>query len=633
MDNVEKSYFTVVNFDPDKVQIRINDLQAFGIDHADKSLHIGSFIKIKDASMHSLIAIIRSFQVSDQTDQEQDSEGQAIGTGDSKIIITAQPIGQIKTDVDSSKHFIRGIKNISIPPQGVCLADVSDLQAMLSYSNSPDTFSFGKYETDIVDDGVNSTIENKRHISIELNGNRFFSKHIAILGSTGSGKSCAVATILQRVKSAGKNIDINNSHILIFDVHGEYAKAFKDADNLSVNQFDKNSEDLKIPYWLLNSEELEDLFIDNSEQSAYNQIQQFKTAVIENKRKWNPQMLHVDYDTPVFFSIREVFNYIVNLDTLTYYSKGDNSFFADKDNPNIKFDMSNFEYLFQKHSFYKKIASKSPDLGVKIESSRNGSYGQFVRFVSRFNAKFNDERMNFILHEPLSSELNGYVPETFFANTVKKYFGYLTDKTRNITIVDLSSLPFEVVSIIVSVISRLAFDLSYHQTKLCGQNNTPMLLVYEEAHKYIPKSEQSKYRNSREAVERIAKEGRKYGISEMIVSQRPSEISPTVLSQCNNFVVMKLTNRDDRNVVKSVLPDTDSYFADSLSSLNKREALVTGDAFINTCVIKIDEADPTPSSEDVKVYTEWSKVWQEMLFEESGKQIMKLTSNESHKQK
>ena len=118
------------------------------------------------------------------------------------------------------------------------------------------------------------------------------------------------------------------------------------------------------------------------------------------------------------------------------------------------------------------------------------------------------------------------------------------------------------------------------------------------------------------AVERIAKEGRKYGISEMIVTQRPSEVSPTVLSQCNNFVVMKLTNQDDQNLIKSILPDTDNYFTSALSSLGRQEALLVGDAMVNTSIIKVDNADPLPQSLDVDVYNEWSKKWQQMILDQ-----------------
>lgn len=171
---------------------------------------------------------------------------------------------------------------------------------------------------------------------------------------------------------------------------------------------------------------------------------------------------------------------------------------------------------------------------------------------------------------------------------------------RNITIINLSSLPFEVVSLIVSVVSRIAFDASFYNSKPTGKNETPLLLVYEKGHKYILRNN-----DARIPIQRIAKDGRKYDISEMIVSQGPSELSPTVLSQCNNYFVMKLTNAEDQNIVRSVLPDNVSYFPSSLSSLLKREVLLTGDAVNSPCVVGADDASPLPDSNDVDVYDKW----------------------------
>src|SRR5699024_6049347 len=183
------------------------------------------------------------------------------------------------------------------------------------------------------------------------------------------------------------------------------------------------------------------------------------------------------------------------------------------------------------------------------------------------------------------------------------------------------SLPFEVVSIVVSIISRIAFEFCYHITKSSEKNETPYLLVFEEAHKYVPKNNEAKYKNTRLAVERIAKEGRKYGISSMIVSQRPSELSATVFSQCNNFVVMRLNNPDDQSYVKRLLPEAVVGYGDSLSSLEKREALLVGDAVSTPCIGVIQEASPTPKSDDIEFYTKWQENWKKISFIDIIKQI------------
>ncbi|HFR3411593.1 TPA: ATP-binding protein, partial [Streptococcus suis] len=142
------------------------------------------------------------------------------------------------------------------------------------------------------------------------------------------------------------------------------------------------------------------------------------------------------------------------------------------------------------------------------------------------------------------------------------------------------------------------------------------MVVYEEAHKYIPKNNESRFRNTRIAVERIAKEGRKYGLSAMIVSQRPSELSSTVFSQCTNFIIMRLTNPDDQSYVKRLLPEASIGFGDELSSLEQREALLVGDAFTTPIVAKIKEANPTPKSDDINFYSLWQEEWKDVKFDE-----------------
>ncbi|WP_244131213.1 ATP-binding protein [Burkholderia seminalis] len=159
--------------------------------------------------------------------------------------------------------------------------------------------------------------------------------------------------------------------------------------------------------------------------------------------------------------------------------------------------------------------------------------------------------------------------------TLKSLIGY-GDEQSNVTIVDLSGVPFEVLSITVSLISRILFEYGYHykvmRTAAKEKINTdmPLLLVYEEAHKYVPNSDLSRFRASKFSIERIAKEGRKYGVTLLLSSQRPSEISETIFSQCSNFLAMRLTNPSDQSYVARLLPDTLGNLCDKLPTLGKR---------------------------------------------------------------
>jgi len=179
------------------------------------------------------------------------------------------------------------------------------------------------------------------------------------------------------------------------------------------------------------------------------------------------------------------------------------------------------------------------------------------------------------------------------------------------------AVPFEVLSIAVSLISRMLFDYGYsykkhHPNAIC---KTPVVVVYEEAHKYVPKSDLARFSASRAAIERIAKEGRKYGVTAIIVSQRPSEISETIFSQCSNFISMRLTNPEDQNYMRRLLPDSLGPLTESLPILQAGEALLIGDAVVMPSMVMVDRCDPEPTSNDIPYLDEWKKPWFDVDFD------------------
>ena len=147
-------------------------------------------------------------------------------------------------------------------------------------------------------------------------------------------------------------------------------------------------------------------------------------------------------------------------------------------------------------------------------------------------------------------------------------------------------------------------------------NDIPILLVFEEAHKYVPNSELSKFRASKNSIERIAKEGRKYGVTLLLASQRPSEISETIFSQCNNFIAMRLTNPNDQNYVKKLLPDTLGNIIDELPTLRAGEALLLGESVVLPSIVQIEKCDLAPSSNDIPYWNLWKEEWKDLNFEE-----------------
>lgn len=577
----------VLESSPNSILIEIKDEKIF--ETQKKDLQIGKYVEISDGNLNKVISLIQNIKSSVSND----------ATNSLKFVLSTQPVGYIE-----DSKFTRGASLIPSPTEPAYVIEQSSLDIIFN-SNEDFNFPFGKL------------IQNK--IEFKIDGNKFFSKHIALVGSTGSGKSCTVSKILQDVVGISNNKNLNissqkNSHVIIFDIHSEYKSAFDlhSDEKFTLNVLDVDS--LKLPYWLMNSAELETLFIEGNENNHHNQVSQFKKAVIFNKERHNPTLKDkVNYDTPVYFDIEEVFNYINNTNNLTVFNKGGTTYFALLGDSEIEY---NFELLWNVLEFEESTGNSKHDTkGYKI-AKFGGFNGEFDRFVSRFETKIRDKRLKFIM-KPETKASTDYKTEDFEI-ILKQFLGYI-DKS-NITIIDLSGIPFEVLSICVSLISRLVFDFAFHYSKLKhkinDQNDIPFMIVCEEAHNYIPRTGGAEFDASKKSIERIAKEGRKYGLSLMVVSQRPSEVSETIFSQCNNFIALRLTNTNDQNYVKALMPDNSNAVADILPNLGQGECLIVGDAVLIPSVVKLDMPNPEPKSQSIKFIDEWNNGWKDAKFED-----------------
>lgn len=521
----------VISVFPDKVKISVDKLEDFQI--ADEKLKVGSYLRIADNENVILIAVIENFTI-EVTDE-----------GDRKYILEANPLGTIKDG-----KFERGGDTIAIPPKRVEPAKIDEIKKIFEESlEEPKKFTFSKLSTNY-------------KIPVPVDGDKFFNKHIAVVGSTGSGKSHSVAKIIQEAVSSKNSTysGLNNSHVIIFDIHSEYKSAFPNARLIDVSN-------LVLPYWLLNSDELQELFLD-TEANDHNQRSVFKKSIVKSRKEHfdgdDELRENIHYDSPLYFEIDDV----------------------------LKFGKEKNE-----EEVPGKNAPKAGPLNGKLSN-----------YVSRLESKINDKRLEFLLGEA-SKNIS-------FEETIQNLLGY-GENEANVTIIDLSGVPFEVLSITVSLISRMMFEYGYYYKKVRNEadpetncnNDIPLLLVYEEAHKYVPNSDLVKYRAAKQSIERIAKEGRKYGVSLLLASQRPSEISETIFSQCNNFLALRLTNPNDQSYVKRLLPDTLGNLADKMSALRAGECLLIGEAVVLPSVVQIDKCDPEPSSNDISYFQLWKNEW------------------------
>ncbi|WP_324020972.1 ATP-binding protein [Aeromonas caviae] len=572
----------VLSCSPEAVIVAVDNLETFEQNKA--GLQVGRFLKIAQGNHDFTIAVIRNIKGTNTND----INGQPVWN----FQIECQAIGTLLED----RTFDRGSLLLPVPTEHAFLVDKNTLDKMFS-ADGEHNFPLGK-------------LSMNKSIDLMINGNRFFSKHIAVVGSTGSGKSCTVASMLQNVvgislhknKSKGEK---NNSHIVIFDIHDEYSAAFTlDQDELfTLNRLDIDS--LQLPYWLMNSEELESMFIESNEANSHNQVSQFKYAVTLNKEKHNPDISEVTYDTPVYFSIKEVYYFIENLNREVIGR------LAGEDKPKL----ADGKLVTDRNIYFDKIHDFIANSTAALTRATNGPFnGEFNRFTSRLEAKLGDRRLRFLLN---AKKPDGQTHVTAdFEVLMKQFIGYL-DKA-NVTIVDLSGIPFEVLSITVSLISRLIFDFCFHYSKLQHAqgklNDIPVMLVCEEAHNYVPRDNLAAYRASRKSIERIAKEGRKYGLSLMVVSQRPSEVSETIFAQCNNFMSLRLTNDADQAYIRRLFPDNSNAITEILPNLAPGECVVVGDAVLLPAVIKMPLPAPEPHSQSVKVHKEWQEPWRDVAF-------------------
>lgn len=577
-------YLRIIGIQPNTISVEVTKPNTFK--EKNETFSLGSFVKITDDNNNAIIGMLQSYKIKDIND----AENETIERKEPSFILDIQPMGYLKDN-----EFKRGGQEITIPPNDVSIADsalLKDIFSRNTTTSNESTFSFG-------------TLSYDDEVDIILDGNNFFNKHIALVGSSGSGKSCTVAQILhsgiEQTKEQKQADQKNNARVVIFDLHGEYKDAFPECNYLSVDK-------LKLPYWLLNGGELSDLFVDSGESNHHNQYHQLKNAIVLNKIRHNPNK-KIDFDTPAYFSLNEVINYIKNINDLTVYNKDGNTYFAVL--PATELIEYDEDKLWERINFENSTGnSKHTDFEVKV-SKFGGFNGEFDRFISRLESRQLDNRLDFIIkkgEENTTDELS---------KIIKQFLGFKEDNTSsNVTVIDLSGISFDVLSVAVSLISRLMFNFMYYAKKIHPTQDieNPLLLVYEEAHNYVPKLSDVKYRGVKESIERIAKEGRKYGVSAMIVSQRPSEISETIFSQCNSFVVMRLTNPTDQNYIKKLMPDSVSSISENLSGLESREALVLGSSIPMPTIIKVNELAEykKPKSTDVDFMDKWKENWNEL---------------------
>ncbi|MDD5736701.1 MAG: DUF853 family protein [Candidatus Omnitrophica bacterium] len=468
---------------------------------------------------------------------------------------------------------------------------------------------YGNHGDGVIEIGKHSSSEN---LPVYLDLHNFILRHSAILGSTGSGKSNTTAHILKRILN-----DYPGSRIVLVDTHGEYASAF--GDKAKVFKINDEKNPLYIPFWAMSFDELSFFLVGRQAGSEKPEDKKLREAVVklkkENASKLKAGKVDLDFvtaDSPIPFDIRKMwydFNREINA---TYSEATADKQTKDKEELEAEGDSQRLTPAkFKPYSMGAVAPFKSKDQTM---------YAYEMKILSRLK----DTRFDFMFN-----------PGDFYDTTSKHDIDQLLrdwiDHEQRLTILDLNEVPFELIDITVGLITRLIFDSMYwgRNEEYTGRNRA-ILMVFEEAHSYLPKNEGSShiYGYARRSVEKIYKEGRKFGVGAMVVTQRPSEISETILAQVGTFVALRLTNSSDKNNVQSASPNNMNSLMELLPSLRIGEAIIVGEAINIPSRVRIELVEPRPSSNDPKLVEGWKKKFAVKV--EHYKNIIKAWREQKH---
>ena len=418
-------------------------------------------------------------------------------------------------------NFRRGVTRYPIPGDKVIPVTTQDLRSVFAASDEPHIEIGTVYPTD--------------DIRGALYVDPMLSKHFAVLGSTGTGKSTSVSLILHRISELSPE-----GHIVMIDPHGEYSAAFKDCGELF------NVDNLQLPYWLMNFEEHCEVLLttDGAERQRDADILAKCLLAARTKGKMAEQFGKVTVDSPIPYLLTDLNGIIVN------------------------------------------------EMG-KLD--RAGDTTPYARLKNKLDELKADPRYTFMFSGMMVSDSMG----SFIAKLFR-----MPANGRPISIVDVSGVPSDITSVVVSVLARMVFDYAIWSRT---EPQRPILLVCEEAHRYVPKDENAAGQAVRKILERIAKEGRKYGVSLGLITQRPSDLAEGVLSQCGTIISMRLNNDRDQACVRAAMPEGARGFLDAIPALRNRECIACGEGVAIPIRVRFDDLEPEkrPASADPSFAALW----------------------------
>ena len=671
----ERNIGRIVTVDSLSVYVRLDDdlksLYKSGYEEIYPVACINSYIIIP-VGAERIVAMVNRVMTREETDLTKASG--TIFLTESSRYLSATMVGTI----DGNK-YIQGVYNYPVLDNPVWYVTRNDLNIIFDQKENADEIDFK--EDFYLPVGTSPAFPD---FQVKINPDRMFGKHVAILGNTGSGKSCTLTAILQSLfKYQYNGQNLKNAHIVIFDTNGEYKEAFKLGDKYKVNPFWINDEGLKVLYWFMNYDDMDYLF----EPTSGTQGPVLKRALGLAKSRAAAQ--YGRYIPNIY--LNKLSQLLINIEAQDWKSNKAifddsevvfNSFQKLKDEDSVEFDLSNICCELEKIAkeknklslnskgyingnvdtdilasaietinseieaykgsivenvtsenrdidtplFYdfKELISVCFDMAIKESAASQDKLNEYVSTLKlRMQSFVDDVRLAqpLLLDNPKEIEnvlvkFLAYILGDFCGVYTKEdgkntiyddYYGNSDgdDVHSQITIIDMSLLPFQVLETITGLIGRIILEfLSRFDKEKRGK--MPVVIALEEAQNYIPEiNRKDRESISKKVFERIAREGRKYGLSLLISSQRPSELSKTVLSQCNSFIVHRIQNPDDQVYIRKLVSSANSEILSQLPTLPQQHVIIMGDCVRTPVVARMNTANPLPNSNNPEFVCNW----------------------------
>lgn len=661
----------VLSVDNFRVFIKIEDdiKGAFksGINDIYEVARINSYLIIP-VGADRIVALITRVTMKEEV--ELNNSSASIILPSSSRYISATMLGTIAKK-DDKEQFIQGVYNFPSLDNPVLYVTEEDLKHIFDDKDNRDEIDYQKdFYLPI---GTSPAFQDYK---VKICPDQFFVKHAAILGNTGSGKSCTLTSILRNLFRFryNDNAQLSNAHIVIFDTNGEYKDAFisnsgNDEELKLINAYYYGGDaEVKVPYWLMNWDDFKYLFkpgegvqapvLNRAIGLAKNEQEANLNGVIPNQLKSDIEVLLSNNSEDIkkrtgiqsygnwqwkdkneIIGIGEAIKeYNSELGTLICtLGNQDNFNNASKQHPiiddidkvykqviadDLVVQITNEQNIDLPIWFsYQDLCKKFLDAAINQEGVSNNRIAEFMSTLRlRMNSFLNDKRIAIPLMLKDTEKANRNILPQFIAlllgdynkffgkeennNFIKQYNSSNSldnNNTNQITIIDVSQLPFEVLETVTGILGRIILEfVANFLPKQRGKY--PIVIVLEEAQNYIAESKES---IAKTVFERIAREGRKYGLSLIVSSQRPSELSKTVLSQCNSFVIHRLQNPEDQKYVRGLISSANADLLEQLPIIPQQHAIITGDCVRTPIQVRIDEVNPTPNSHNPEFIKNW----------------------------